>query len=487
MPMDQYIIRFSPEISIKSQKVKTQFLKVLAKNIKSSFVKASLSCHLENLWSYFLLETPKQNRELAVQLLGNIFGIYSFSLVDQKTTDKIEDLYEKIVPFYVPLVDQAESFCVRIKRSGTQPYTSIELEKELGGRIGRGLGKVSLNQPELKILGIVRQNESFFFHKSFAGLGGFPVGASGEAVALVSGGYDSIVAAYYVMKRGVKLHFLFCNLGGPSEVHAVANIARVFTQKYSHGLDIQMSILDFEKIKHAIADHIEPKFAQIILKRYFYRAAEKLADFMGAHGIVTGEALGQVSSQTLLNLGVIDEATKLVVLRPLISFCKEEIIQKSRELGTYDLSSKIKEFCQLNLEKPSTGAKLERIKQQEEAIDHERLLSDVYKTHQLIKLKDLSYVELVRKSFFVDKLDADCELMDVRTKEEFMLWHPQGARHVDSRLLMDNPEEFLNKKSKYVFYCEASQISALVAEKLSTRGYKALALQDGVGFFKNKK
>jgi len=171
----------------------------------------------------------------------------------------------------------------------------------------------------------VRDDRAFFYTEAVAGPGGLPLGAEGRALALVSGGFDSAVAAWRMMKRGLALDYAFFNLGGSQHQRDVLRVAK------------------------------------LLLKRLMLKASEQIAQELGVRALVTGEALGQVSSQTLQNLVVITEATELLVLRPLLGLDKEEIVAQARAIGTYEISASVQEYCALVPRKPATRAKLDRV------------------------------------------------------------------------------------------------------------------------------
>ncbi len=185
---------------------------------------------------------------------------------------------------------------------------------------------------------------------------------------LISGGIDSPVAAWYGLRRGLEVHYLFCCLGGPLQLWGPTATAHYLARHWSYGYRPKLYTADFNALLEEF-NNLNSHYRNILLKRYLMRAADQLARHIGADAIITGESLGQVSSQTLSNLNTIDCVVPRLVLRPLIGFDKTEIIARAREIGTLSISEKVPEFCNLAVSKPRTRSRAEDLEFLESKID----------------------------------------------------------------------------------------------------------------------
>ena len=286
--------------------------------------------------------------------IGRIFGIANFSLGKETRTREIDNISEAIVGDLrsdSALVGHdprtITSFRVRASRADkTFAYTSPELEKEIGGRIRLAQGwKVDLTQPSLDIRIEVLPDRVFYSVQKHLGSGGLPSGTSGTVMCLLSGGIDSPVAAYRLMKRGCRVRFV--------HFHAYPILSHVSQEKVhelaglltKHQLSSRLYVVAFGEVQQRIVLSAPPPLRVILYRRLMMRIAERLGRKSGAKALVTGESVGQVASQTIENLAVVDEVTTLPVLRPLVGSDKQEITDEARKLGTYSVSIIPDEDC----------------------------------------------------------------------------------------------------------------------------------------------
>jgi thiamine biosynthesis protein ThiI len=261
-----------------------------------------------------------------------------------------------------------------MKRVGTHPFTSQEKAVELGNLVRAGFPNLSvdLGDPDLELHVEIREGDCYLFTEVFQGAGGLPLGVEGSLVALVSGGIDSPVAAWMMMKRGCRVIPVFVALTGLLGEDARERAERVVEVLRGYQPDIRLRVLPDSYLACAkeqlVREGLE-RFTCLVCKRRMYRIAEAVAREEGAKGIVTGESLGQVASQTLENLLVIDDAAGLPVYRPLVGLDKEEITRIARAIGTFAPSTEAAEGCRAVPEKPSTSAALDRIRKIEAGLD----------------------------------------------------------------------------------------------------------------------
>jgi thiamine biosynthesis protein ThiI len=183
--------------------------------------------------------------------------------------------------------------------------------------------------------------------KSYDGPDGLPLGAQGRTLTLLSGGFDSAVAAWMIMRRGAQTDFLHFLMDCAQSEHAIAVAYELF-DRWGHGSRSLMHVLNFQEVKEELRDNVDSRLRQVVLKQLMVSAADQVAENLGIPVIVTGESVGQVSSQTLEHLAAIDRFSTRTILRPLSGLTKREIIELSRRVGTHDLSARAKEVCDLS-------------------------------------------------------------------------------------------------------------------------------------------
>jgi thiamine biosynthesis protein ThiI len=302
--------------------------------------------------------------------IGAVFGIANFARAIETPAD-LEALKASVVE---ALRDQRyASFRVTTKRSHKPfPKTSMEIDRELGGAVKAATGMlVDLEHPELTVRVEVLRDRIFYAVEKLPGLGGFPVGSSGRVMALLSGGIDSPVAAYRMMKRGCRVvltHFHAFPLQDHTTIDKVRQLARILTR---YQLRTRLLLVPFGPVQQTIVACCPAPLRVVLYRRFMVRIAEALAQRHETKALVTGESLGQVASQTLDNLSVIDEAARGPLLRPLVGMDKSEITTEAQRIGSFEVSTlPDQDCCQLFVPKsPATAARLEEVQRAEEPLD----------------------------------------------------------------------------------------------------------------------
>lgn len=308
--------------------------------------------------------------DLARERLAAVFGIANFSRVHEAPRD-LEALGRAAAAAVRTL--RFGSFRVTAKRSDkTFPQTSVEIDRAVGAAIHMATGvRVDLEHPELTVfVEVMRERICFSFEKE-PGPGGFPVGSSGRVLALLSGGIDSPVAAWRLMKRGctvVLAHFHAFPLQDHTTIDKTRELARLLARWQ---LRSRLLLVPFGPVQQTIVASAPAPLRVVLYRRFMVRIGEALALRKKAKALVTGESLGQVASQTLDNMSVIDEAARGPILRPLVGMDKEEITVQARRIGTFDVSTlPDQDCCQLFVPRsPATSAKLAEVRAAEEALD----------------------------------------------------------------------------------------------------------------------
>ena len=242
---------------------------------------------------------------------------------------------------------EADSFRVTARRADKRfPLTSPQIERELGGRIKAARGwRVDLDRPALTVRVEVLGDRAFCCLHKEPGAGGLPSGTSGRVACLLSGGIDSPVAAWRMIKRGCRVRFIHFHsypILSRTSQDKVAELAALLTR---HQLESRLYVVAFGEIQRQVVLAVPPPLRVVVYRRLMLRIAERIARASGSAALVTGEAVGQVASQTLDNMAVIDAASALPVLRPLVGMDKEEIVNEARRLGTYEISIIPDEDC----------------------------------------------------------------------------------------------------------------------------------------------
>lgn len=343
-------------------------------------------------WSRVIVNTPEVDE--ALSLISRIFGVIYASPFKLVGLSELKDFFKSNSS---KLLADAFSFAVRVRRTGHHSFTSLDLERELGSIVKEETNlKVSLDNPDKTIFVEVRDDECYIFTAKHRGPGGLPLGTAGKVVCLISGGIDSPVAAWLMMRRGCSITPLFAYFPRSGDESDLKRFIKIVEILKGWHIGEEMPVYIYRHEHNLVAfRRIALKYTCVLCRRMMYRVANELAKKVGAKAIVTGENLAQVASQTLHNLRVIDQASELPVLRPMIGFNKDESIELARRIGTYEAScmrvtsgcTSLK-GCWARPPKPVTKAKLEDVLEFESKLDIEGLLS---RSVESIKLLPESY------------------------------------------------------------------------------------------------
>jgi thiamine biosynthesis protein ThiI len=307
--------------------------------------------------------------------VSTVFGVANFSPVHEAPLD-FASLEARVLEALRGRV--TGSFRVRARRSYKgYPKTSVEIERELGASVVRATGaRVDLEAADLTLYVEVLRDRIFFSIEKVPGPGGFPVGSAGRVMALLSGGIDSPVAAWRMMKRGctvAAVHFHAFPLQDRTTIDKARELARILAR---YQFRTRLLLVPFGAVQQTIVAACPAPLRVVLYRRYMVRIAESLARRRRAKALVTGESLGQVASQTLDNLGVIDEAAHGPVLRPLVGMDKEEISAEARRIGTFETSTlPDQDCCQLFVGRsPTIAARIEDVREAECVLDTQGLV-----------------------------------------------------------------------------------------------------------------
>ena len=469
-----YLVRFGVEITTKARRTRSRFQRRLARNLQAGLDAAGVGHRLEEKWSRLLLHAD--DPAAAADVLRTTFGVHSFFPVEARIPAELEAVVERGEELFRDRV-RGRPFKVEARRNGEADFQPQEVRERLGAALNRH-APVDLSHPEVTVRVEARDGEAFLYAAGENGPGGLPVGVEGRAICLVSGGFDSAAAAWLALKRGVALDFVFCNLGGGAYERSVLQVAKVVADQWSHGARPSMHVVDFDAPVEDLKSVVKPSYWQLLLKRLMYRVGERVAREVRADALVTGEAIGQVSSQTLPNLRAIEDAVSHPVIRPLVTMDKPEIIQLAGQVGTASLSAPIQEYCDLLPGKPVTAARVEAARQEERKLDLQ-LLGDAMASRKVLSLADLDPEELISDYLFLRQVPDDAVVVDCRSGEEYRQWHWPGAVHHDAADLSRGYRQF-DKATMYLLYCSYGLVSADLAEQMQREGFEAYAFKGGV-------
>jgi tRNA uracil 4-sulfurtransferase len=469
------LVRFGGEVFIKSRRTRSAFLARLRSNMEDALAAADSTASLELGWDRLYVRTAG---DTPPPELGRVFGVSSFSPIDAVTPANLEAILEAGAAAFTERV-RGRTFAVRARRAGRHAFSSHDVQVELGSRLFDASAGVDLDQPEVTVHVEVRDEQAYLFSERVPGAGGLPLGVEGRALTLLSGGYDSAVAAWLLLKRGVAQDYVFCNLGGDAYERAVVQVGKLLADDWSYGTRPRLHVVDFAEPLRELREKTTERYWQVVLKRLMYRAATLVGQELRAAAIITGEAVGQVSSQTLSNLAAIEPAAGLPVFRPLIGFDKDEIIERARLIGTAGLSEQVKEYCAIAPGRPVTSASVASVDREESAIDRtvvERAVAE----RRVLDLRALTPTDLVAPYLFIEEVPDDAVVLDCRPEPHYRHWHLPGAEQRDEFELLQRFKK-LDRDRRYVLYCGHGIQTAHIAEKMQQAGYEAYSFRGGVG------
>lgn len=474
----KFIIKLFPEIMIKSESVRKRFIKILTGNIRNILNKYDDSVAVVKHWDYIEVRSKNEaNRALLIELLGRIPGIHHFLEVEEKPFADLHDIFQQTLQDVAPLLEN-KTFCVRVKRKGKHDFSSLDVERYVGGGLNQHIAsaKVKLSQPEVTVRIDIEDDKMMLVKARHLGLGGYPIGTQEDVLSLISGGFDSGVSSYMLVRRGSRVHYCFFNLGGAAHEIGVKQMAYHIWNRFSGSHKVRFVAINFEPVVAEILEKIDNGQMGVVLKRMMVRAASKVAERFGIQAIVTGEALGQVSSQTLTNLRLIDEAAEALVLRPLITHDKEQIIAMAKEIGTADIAKSMPEFCGVISKNPTVKAVREKILHEEAQFDFSILESAVQNAQYLDirQIAEQTEKEVVEVDT-VSVLGKNDVVLDIRSPEETDE-NPLQLANAKVQLMpfykLSSQFAELDQSKTYVLYCERGVMSKLQALYLKENGFK---------------
>ncbi len=463
----KFILKFFPEIMIKGSSAKRQMVGQLYGNVQKLTSRISEDIQTKKFFDKIEVVCPI---DVVVEVRQKLLETPGIELVlEALQFDKVNTLNEIKVIVHEQMSKEIEgkTFVVRAKRSGTHDFKSTNIEQTVGGyMLAHGSSKgVDLHNPEITINIELLNNQLNIITRRYKGLAGFPLGTQGDILSLMSGGFDSTVASYLTMKRGMKTHFIFFNLGGVAHEIGVKQVALYLWSKFGSSHRVSFISVPFDDVVTEIFKSTHESYMGVTLKRLMLMASEKIADEMGIDALLTGESVAQVSSQTLRNLALIDQATNKLVIRPLSTMNKPDIMDIANKIGTKHFAEAMPEYCGVISKNPVTHGSYDRMEKESKKFDYsvldkavedsvkiyvDEIVNDVQDIGQMETVSDVSSGEYTIIDIRQDSncIEAPCETIKIpfyNLKKEF---------------------KKLPQDKEYLFYCDKGILSQLHAQYL---------------------
>ena len=358
------------------------FIQTLEKNIRSILKKFNFEIEYDYVRMY--IKCDENELEEIVKALQKVFGIHGIVICHKvNNKDEIFDIALKLLR-----ESNAQTFKVETNRADKQfPIPSMEFSRQLGGYLLKNLNvKVDVHHPDQIVKVEIRREGNFVYLKELPGIGGYPVGIQGKGILMLSGGIDSPVAGYLALKRGVDIECLYFESPPHTSVEAknkVLTLASILNEYSGH---IKVHVIPFTKLQEEIYKKVDSEYVITVMRRMMYRIAEKVAHERKAKIIINGESIGQVASQTLSSMSVINAVTNMPVIRPVACMDKLEIIALAEKIGTYTTSIlPYEDCCTIFLPKhPVIHPNLEKVLNFEKNFDFESLVDECVQNKETI-------------------------------------------------------------------------------------------------------
>lgn len=473
----KFIIKLFPEIMIKSDSVRKRFIKILTSNIRNVLLRETENVAVIRNWDFIEVRAKvAEEAPMVLDLLQRTPGIHHILEVEEYPFETMHDIFEQTL---VQVRSQLEgkTFCVRVRRKGKHEFRSLDVERYVGGGLNQHIesARVKLTQPDVTIRIDIEHDKMLLVKARHEGLGGYPIGTQEDVLSLISGGFDSGVSSYMLIRRGSRVHYCFFNLGGAAHEIGVKQMAYHIWSRYSTSHKVRFVAINFENVVGEILEKVDNGQMGVVLKRMMVRAASKVAQRFDIQAIVTGEALGQVSSQTLTNLRLIDKAADTLVLRPLITHDKEKIIAMAKTIGTDNIAKSMPEFCGVISKNPTVKAIESRILEEEGHFNFD-VLEEAVQQAKYLDIREIAQQteQEVTSVETTSELGENDVILDIRSLEETEE-SPFTLEGVTVKVLpfykLSSQFGSLDQSKQYLLYCQRGVMSKLQALYLKENGF----------------
>ena len=474
----KFIIKLHPEINIKSRSVRQRMGKLLQGNIRNVVRHLDEEVKIRSEWDKLIVRSQREeHRQAMIDVLSCVPGIQSFLEVQEHKVSTLDEILNHTEQVFGPLL-AGKTFCVRAKRRGQQIFSSLDVERYVGGGLNQrcNTAGVKLKNPDLQVNLELDGERLYLVDQQYPGLGGYPIASQESVLSLISGGYDSGVSSYQLIRRGSRVHYCFFNLGGPEHEAGVREVTYYLWKKFGSSHRVKFVSVPFEGVVGEILEKVENGYMGVILKRMMMRAAAVVAERLAINGLVTGEAMGQVSSQTVTNLNVIDRVTDMLIMRPLVATDKQDIIDIARQIGTAAFAEKMPEYCGVISSSPTIKAKLGKVAEVESHFDFSVLDSaiDAALVEDIRALEHKRELPEVEFTASAGEGEPNEVILDIRAPEEEEAAPLQLAgREVKAIPFFKLSTQFseLDASKTYLLYCDRGVMSRLQAIHLKEQGF----------------
>ncbi len=387
MEYDHILIRYG-ELGLKGKNMK-QFILKLQSNVQFA-LRHFKKVKVTRTQGRMIVALQGENAEAVMAQCQKVFGISSLSLAIK--VENNEDKIKKAALASLDIEKEVKTFKVTVRRANKAfPIPSQEMNRILGGHILRNTDHltVDVHRPDIEVHVDIRERATFITAEKIPGLGGLPVGTGGKSLVLLSGGIDSPVAAYLMMKRGVQVEMIHFHSPPFTSERAKQKVIDVTKKlcEYSGG-QIKIHMIPFTKLQQEIFKTLPERYGMTVMRRMMVKIAGKVCEQKSILAMTTGESLGQVASQTLASMNVINEMTNLPILRPLLSYDKDDIIAISKKINTYEISIRpYEDCCTIFVPKsPVTNPKREKVNFLERHVDFTSLVDEAIETAETMTI-----------------------------------------------------------------------------------------------------
>ena len=388
MIYDHIMVRFG-ELSTKG-KNKKDFIRMLANNISNTLDEYD-EIEIITKYDHIYVKLNGADPNDIIELLQDVSGIHSLSLV-LKTDEDIENL--KKVCLELVKAEEGKTFKVHAKRANKKyPIISDQINREIAAHILRNTElKVDVHNPDILVSIEIRDEGAYVFTHTYPAAGGYPLGVGGKTMLMLSGGIDSPVAAYLLMKRGIRIECVHFASPPYTNAGVIEKLKDLLGKLNKYQPEIRLNIIPFTKLQEDIYKYCDESYAITIMRRMMFRIAERMARRRKCLAISTGESVGQVASQTLNSMSVINAVTAMPVLRPVVTYDKEDIINLARKIDTFDISIRpFEDCCTIFAPKnPKTRPDFEKVLEFESKWDWESEIKEAVKNAEVLYINKVT-------------------------------------------------------------------------------------------------
>ncbi len=463
----KFILKFFSEIMVKGSSAKKQMFGQLYNNLNKLLHRIDQEINIRKLNDKIEVITPiefvTEVRLVLLRTSGIEQVLEALQFDHVNTLDEIKVTVNEVMANQI----QNKTFVVRAKRSGAHDFKSTNIEQTVGGYMlaKNPSSTVDLLHPEVTIRIELINKQLNIITQKHVGLSGFPIGTQGAILSLMSGGFDSTVASYMSMKRGLKTHFVFFNLGGIAHEIGVKQVALYLWNKFGASHRVKFISVPFDDVVSEIFRSTSPSYMGVTLKRLMLLASEKIANDMEIDALVTGESVAQVSSQTLRNLALIDKVTNKLILRPLATMNKPEIMNIASDIGTRRFAENMPEYCGVISKNPIIRGSYKRIEEISKRFNYEVLdiavqnASTIFVDEIEDNIQAIATIETVS-----DISSGEYVIIDIRQEDDIIETSCETLKI--PFFLLKNAFKKLPQDKEYLLYCDKGIMSQLHAQYL---------------------